>query len=90
MSIAITGISSMATRQILGNLTRRYEEMTGFRVAIEPMGGGDAAHLIRAGEATDLIAAGAFDGGIVPKLRAAAIAAAHGVSAEIGRTEVTA
>lgn len=45
---------------------------------------------IRAGEATDLIAAGAFDGGIVPKLRAAAIAAAHGVSAEIGRTEVTA
>jgi acetylglutamate kinase len=45
---------------------------------------------IRAGEANDLIDAGAFDGGIVPKLRAAAIAAAHGVLAEIGRTEVTA
>jgi acetylglutamate kinase len=45
---------------------------------------------IRAGDATDLLDAGAFEGGIVPKLRAAAIAAAHGVSAEIGRTAVVA
>ena len=34
--------------------------------------------------------AGAFDGGIVPKLRAAAIAAARGISAHIGSTAVVA
>lgn len=45
---------------------------------------------IAAGRATELLDAGHFEGGIVPKLRAAAIAAAHGVSAEIGKTEVTA
>jgi acetylglutamate kinase len=45
---------------------------------------------IRAGDASDLIDAGAFEGGIVPKLRAAAIAAAHGVLAEIGATAVIA
>ena len=33
---------------------------------------------------------GAFDGGIVPKLRAAALAAASGITATIGRTAVTA
>lgn len=55
MSTAITGISSMATRPILGDLARQYEEMTGFRVAIKPMGGVDAARLVRAGEATDII-----------------------------------
>src|SRR4029079_11469796 len=36
--------------------------------------------------ANKLLDAGAFEGGIVPKLRAAAIAAANGVSTEIGRT----
>ncbi len=45
---------------------------------------------IRAGEATRMLDAGAFDGGIVPKLRAAAIAAASGITAHIGVTEVTA
>jgi acetylglutamate kinase len=45
---------------------------------------------IRAGDASDLLDAGAFEGGIVPKLRAAAIAAAHGVLAEIGATAVVA
>jgi hypothetical protein len=33
---------------------------------------------------------GAFEGGIVPKLRAAALAAASGITATIGRTAVTA
>jgi acetylglutamate kinase len=40
--------------------------------------------------ATKLLDEGFFEGGIVPKLRAAAIAAANGVSAEIGRTAVVA
>jgi acetylglutamate kinase len=37
-----------------------------------------------------MLAAGLFDGGIVPKLRAAAIAAGSGITAEIGRTAVVA
>jgi len=45
---------------------------------------------IRAGDATRLLAAGAFDGGIVPKLRAAAVAAASGITAHIGSTAVVA
>jgi acetylglutamate kinase len=45
---------------------------------------------IRAGEATRLLDAGAFDGGIIPKLRAAALAAASGITAHIGATAVVA
>jgi acetylglutamate kinase len=45
---------------------------------------------IRAGEATRLLDAGAFDGGIIPKLRAAALAAASGITAHIGSTAVVA
>jgi acetylglutamate kinase len=45
---------------------------------------------IRAGDANRMLAAGAFDGGIVPKLRAAAIAAASGITAHIGATAVIA
>jgi acetylglutamate kinase len=45
---------------------------------------------IRAGEANRLLAAGAFDGGIIPKLRAAALAAASGITAHIGATAVVA
>ena len=41
-------------------------------------------------EANRMLAAGAFDGGIVPKLRAATLAAASGITATIGRTAVTA
>jgi acetylglutamate kinase len=41
-------------------------------------------------EARRMIEEGAFDGGIVPKLRAAALAAASGITATIGRTAVTA
>jgi acetylglutamate kinase len=43
---------------------------------------------IRAGRAEELVGAGEFDGGIVPKLLAAARAAKHGLAAEIGLTEV--
>ncbi|HZP71902.1 MAG TPA: hypothetical protein VFA97_00850 [Gaiellaceae bacterium] len=45
---------------------------------------------IRAGDANRMLDAGAFDGGIVPKLRAAAIAAASGITAHIGQTAVIA
>jgi acetylglutamate kinase len=45
---------------------------------------------IRAGEANRLLDAGAFDGGIIPKLRAAALAAASGITAHIGVTAVVA
>jgi acetylglutamate kinase len=40
--------------------------------------------------ATRMLDEGAFDGGIIPKLRAATIAAGSGITAEIGRTAVTA
>ena len=40
--------------------------------------------------ATRMLDEGAFDGGIVPKLRAAALAAASGITAHIGRTAVVA
>jgi acetylglutamate kinase len=45
---------------------------------------------IRAGDATRMLDEGAFDGGIVPKLRAAAIAASSGITAHIGSTAVVA
>jgi acetylglutamate kinase len=45
---------------------------------------------IRVGDANRMLAAGEFEGGIVPKLRAAAIAAASGITAHIGATAVVA
>jgi acetylglutamate kinase len=49
---------------------------------------GVVAARMDAGEATRLLDAGAFEGGIVPKLLAAVTAARLGVRAEIGATEV--
>jgi acetylglutamate kinase len=49
---------------------------------------GELVESLAAETAESLVASGAFDGGIVPKLLAAAIAARGGVAAEIGRTEV--
>jgi len=43
---------------------------------------------IAVGDATRMLDEGLFEGGIVPKLRAAAVAAASGITAEIGRTAV--
>jgi len=45
---------------------------------------------IDAGRATRMLDEGAFDGGIVPKLRAAALAAGSGITAHIGSTAVVA
>ena len=55
MTAALTGISSMATRLILGELARRYEAKVGIAVDVRSMGGVDAAGLIRAGEAVDMV-----------------------------------
>ena len=45
---------------------------------------------IDAGRANRMLDAGLFDGGIVPKLRAAALAAGSGIAAQIGGTAVVA
>jgi molybdate transport system substrate-binding protein len=55
MSGRITGLSSMATRHILTDLAKAYELMNGIRVDIRSMGGVEAAKLVRAGEATDIV-----------------------------------
>jgi acetylglutamate kinase len=52
--------------------------------------GGAVVTAIAAGEADRLLADGGLEGGIVPKLRAAAAAARLGVRAEIGKTTVVA
>jgi molybdate transport system substrate-binding protein len=51
----LTGLSSMATRRILTDLAGGYELQTGARVEIRSMGGVEAAKLVRAGEATDVV-----------------------------------
>jgi molybdate transport system substrate-binding protein len=55
MAGQITGVSSMATRQILADLAGAYEQRTGRRVAIEAVGGVEAARRVRAGEPTDVV-----------------------------------
>lgn len=55
MAADITGISSMATRQILAELCGTYRQRTGKSVAIESVGGVDAARRIRAGEKFDVV-----------------------------------
>jgi len=55
MGADIVGISSMATRQILAELGGSYQRQTGRSVAIESVGGVDAARRIRAGESFDIV-----------------------------------
>ena len=55
MSLTINGISSMATRQILGDLAARYAAETGCVVAIEALGGVPAADEVSGGVATDIV-----------------------------------
>ena len=55
MTTKITGISSMATRQVLAELADAYARSSGSEVAIESVGGVDAARLVQAGEAFDLV-----------------------------------
>ncbi|MGF6573307.1 molybdate transport system substrate-binding protein [Paraburkholderia sp. GAS333] len=51
----ITGISSMATRQVLAELAAAYERKSGQRVIIESVGGVDAARRVQDGEAFDIV-----------------------------------
>lgn len=55
MAAKVTGISSMATRQILTELSDGYQKKTGQAVAIESVGGVDAAKRVRAGESFDIV-----------------------------------
>lgn len=52
---AITGISSMATRALLAELGRAYEIRSGYDVAIESVGGVDAAARVQVGEPFDVV-----------------------------------
>lgn len=52
---ALRGISSMATRQVLAELTSAYTARSGQAVAIESVGGVDAAKRVQAGEAFDVV-----------------------------------
>jgi molybdate transport system substrate-binding protein len=63
MNRAITAISSMATKALLAELSRAYEQRSGRRAAIESVGGVDAAKRVQAGEAFDVavLAADAID-----------------------------
>jgi molybdate transport system substrate-binding protein len=59
----ITGISSMATRQVLAELAAAFERESGLAVAIESVGGVDAAKRVEASEPFDVVilAANAID-----------------------------
>lgn len=53
--MTLTGISSMATRQVLAELTAAWTARSGVGVAIESVGGVDAAKRVAAGEAFDVV-----------------------------------
>ncbi|MCU0941324.1 MAG: substrate-binding domain-containing protein [Hydrogenophaga sp.] len=55
MSNALQGISSMATRQVLAELAAAFTERTGQAVAIESVGGVDAARRVQSGERFDVV-----------------------------------
>jgi molybdate transport system substrate-binding protein len=59
----ITGISSMATRQVLAELAATYERLSGQPVVVQSVGGVDAARRVQDGEAFDIVvlAADALD-----------------------------
>ena len=62
-SEALRGISSMATRQLLAELIAAWQARSGRTVAMESVGGVDAAKRVQAGEAFDVVvlAANAID-----------------------------
>jgi molybdate transport system substrate-binding protein len=52
---ALRGISSMATRQVLAELSQAWQARSGQSVQIESVGGVDAAKRVAAGEAFDVV-----------------------------------
>jgi molybdate transport system substrate-binding protein len=84
MKERLTGLSSMATRRILADLAQDYESQTGVRVEIRSMGGVEAAKLVRAGEATDIVV-------LAPKVMASLEAEGHlakGGTKDFARSEI--
>lgn len=55
MSATLTAISSMATRAVLAELAAAWQQHSGVALAIESVGGVDAARRVVAGEAFDLV-----------------------------------
>ena len=55
MTSPLRGISSMATRQVLAELVAAYRAQGGGEVAIESVGGVDAARRVQAGEPFDVV-----------------------------------
>ncbi|HQR99172.1 MULTISPECIES: substrate-binding domain-containing protein [unclassified Polaromonas] len=55
MTTDLKGISSMATRLVLADLVTAFEQQSDCRVAIESVGGVDAARRVQAGEAFDVV-----------------------------------
>ncbi len=55
MGIDLTGISSKATQALLAELMLAYRDRSGRAVAIESVGGVDAARRVQAGEVFDLV-----------------------------------
>jgi molybdate transport system substrate-binding protein len=55
MTAVIQGISSMATRQVLAELATAYERSGGAPVAVESVGGVDAAKRVQDGEYFDFV-----------------------------------
>lgn len=55
MSAPLKGISSMATRLLLAELAAAYEQAGGCPIALESVGGVDAARRIQAGEPFDFV-----------------------------------
>jgi molybdate transport system substrate-binding protein len=53
--MGLSGISSMATRQVLADLVAPFERRAGLTVSIESVGGVDAARRVQAGEPFDLV-----------------------------------
>ena len=51
----ITGISSMATRQMLAELCAAFEQRAGCEVSLESVGGVDAARRVQGGEPFDVV-----------------------------------
>jgi molybdate transport system substrate-binding protein len=55
LSTTLTGISSMATRQLLADLSHSFEQTAPWKIEIESMGGVDAARVVRDGRPIDVI-----------------------------------
>jgi molybdate transport system substrate-binding protein len=91
MTTTITGISSMATRQLLADLSHAFEQREPWHCEIESMGGVDAARKVRSGAAIDVIVLASNvmeqleqDGWIVPGTRAGVASSGVAVAVRSG------